>query len=161
MGIEDLTRIQSVFIYSTTGTRVIAKYYTQSIPEDQRISFEKNVFKRGFEEQFGEVMQHDEFIIVYREISDVLIFVVGDLKSNELLLAEVLETICTSLRLVYKGKVNSESLIRQIDLLYLLLDETIEQGFIFEGDPEVIAARTKLKDDGALLGQAIRAITGF
>ncbi|OHT08012.1 hypothetical protein TRFO_23633 [Tritrichomonas foetus] len=74
---------------------------------------------------------------------------------------EVLETISTSISLVYKGKVTAENIVQQIDLLYLLLDETIEQGFIFEGDPEVVAARAMLKNDNAFAGKGIRNMNGF
>ncbi|KAK8895049.1 Coatomer subunit zeta-1 [Tritrichomonas musculus] len=161
MGIEDLTRIHSLLIVSTSGTRIIAQYYNNVIPEDQRSQFENEIYQRGAEDMLGEVMQHDKYIIVYRLIQDFLIFIIGDLKSNELLLDEVLETISTSISLVYKGKVNSESLIKQIDLLYLLLDETIEQGFIFEGDPEIVAARALLKNDNAFAGKGIRSMNGF
>ena len=161
MGLDDLTRIHSILIVSTSGTRIIAQYYDNVISEDQRSSFENEIFQRGAEDMLGEVMQHDKYIIVYRLIQDFLIFLVGDLKSNELLLDEVLETISTSISLVYKGKFSSECLIKQIDLLYLLLDETIEQGFIFEGDPEVVAARALLKNDNALVGRGIRTMTGF
>ena len=161
MGLDDLTRIHSILIVSKSGTRIIAQYYDNIIPEEQRSTFENEIYQRGAEDMLGEVMQHDKYIIVYRSIQDFLIFLVGDLKSNELLLDEVLETISTSISLVYKGKFSSECLIKQIDLLYLLLDETIEQGFIFEGDPEVVAARALLKNDTAFAGKGIKTMTGF
>lgn len=161
MGLDDLTRIHSLLIVSTSGTRIIAQYYDNVISENQRSTFENEIFQRGAEDMLGEVMQHDKYIVVYRLIQDFLIFIVGDLKANELLLDEVLETISTSISLVYKGKFSSECLIKQIDLLYLLLDETIEQGFIFEGDPEVVAARALLKNDNALAGKGIRTMNGF
>ena len=161
MNLEELTKIKSVFIYSLNGTHLISHYYSNFIPESVENTFEKSIFKRALDDQFGEIMQHDEYIVIYKLIGDVFIFVVGGLNSNELLLAEVADTMSTALSLVFKGKVDSKAIMKQIDLLYLLLDETIEQGLLFEGDPEVIAARTKLRNDGAFLGKAIRAITGF
>jgi len=152
MSFQDLTRIRSVIFYSNTGTRVTAQYYDSSIPEEKRKTFEDDIYKRASEDYGAYIMQQDEFIVVFRKFEDILIFVIGDLKSNELLLDEVLDTIINALQLVFK-KVNSDSLIQQIDLLYLLLDETIEQGFIFEGDSEVVAARVLLKDDKAFAGK--------
>lgn len=161
MNLEELTKIQTVFIFSIDGTHLISQCYNGFSPKSEQSAFEKSIFRRAMDDQFGEIMQHDEHIVIYKLVGDVFVFVVGGLESNELLLAEVADTISTGLSLVFKGKVDSKMIVKQIDLLYLLLDETIEQGFLFEGDPEIIAARTKLRNDSAFLGKAIRAITGF
>lgn len=161
MGLDDLTKVSGVIIYSLTGTRIIGKYYDNIIAEDQLNNFENEIFSRGVEDQYGEVMQHESFIVVYRVLSDFIVFIVGSLKSNELLLSEVLNTIISALELVYKKKLSTKTLVNQIDLLYLLLDETIEHGFIFEGDPEIVAARSLLKDDNALIGKALRTLAQF
>ncbi|EAY10766.1 hypothetical protein TVAG_121700 [Trichomonas vaginalis G3] len=160
MSFQDLTKVKAVFFYSHSGSRITAQYYDNSIPDEKRTDFENNIFKRASEDFDGQIMQHEEYITVYRNCNDVVGFVVGDLKANELLLDEVLETIFTALSLVYK-KVSYDDLMKQIDLLYLLLDETIEQGYIFEGDPEIVAARVVLKDDKAFAGKAVRSSQGF
>jgi hypothetical protein len=156
MSLDGLSRIHGVVIYSVHGARIVAQYYTSTIPQNQTASFEAAIFQRARDDQLGEVMQHNNFLVVYKVVNDLLIFLVCDLKTNELLMGELLEAIATSLSLIYKSKVNAESLVQQIDLLYLLLDETIENGFIFEADPEVVAARTLLKDDQALAGKALK-----
>jgi hypothetical protein len=156
MGLENLSKIHGVVIYSITGQRIIAQYYTAAIPADKTSTFENEILQRGLEDQTGEVMQHDEFIVIYKPVKDLLFFLVCDMKGNELLMGEVLEVIVTSISLVFKSKVTAETLVQQIDLLYLLLDETIENGFVFEGDPEVVAARTMLKDDTAFTGKSLK-----
>ena len=67
------------------------------------------------------------------------------------------ELILTALKSVVEpmGHTVYNTLMKQIDLLYLLLDETIENGYVFEADPEVSAARALLKDDKALAGKAL------
>jgi len=152
----ELAKIHGVVIYSINGTRVIAQYYTSAIPPDKTATFEGEILQRGIEDQTGEVMQHDEFIVIYKTVKDLLLFLVCDMKSNELLMGEILDALVTSISLVYKNKVSAESLVQQIDLLYLLLDETIENGFVFEGDPEVVAARTMLKEDTAYAGKSLK-----
>lgn len=134
----------------------MAQYYGTSIPEDRVRSFESELFQRAMEEEGGEVMRHDEFIVLCKSISDLVVFVICDLKVNELLIGEFLEAFSSALSLIYKKKVNAESLVKQIDLLYLLLDESIEHGFLFECDPDILAARTMLKNDDAFQGKAIR-----
>jgi hypothetical protein len=156
MGIEELSKIHAVIIYSTTGTRIISQYYTSAVSPSSANAFEADLLQSGLEDQLGQVMQHDGFIVVYKLVADFLMFVVCDMKANEILIGELLESLATALSLIYKGKVNTDELVKQIDLLYLVLDETIENGFIFEVDPEVVAARTLLKQDHALLGKATR-----
>ena len=153
---DDLSRIHGVMMYSASGSLIISQYYTKSIPQEKRLTFENAVFQRAVEDPAGEVMQHDEFIVVYKPINDLFIFVVCDLKGNELLMGEVAECIQSAMMLVFKGKVNTETLVRQIDLLYLVLDETIENGYVFEGDCEIVAARAMLKEDGAYAGKSMK-----
>jgi hypothetical protein len=156
MALGDLSRIHAVVIYSINGQRIIAQYYTPAIPPDKTSTFENEIFQRGLEDQTGEVMQHDDFIVIYKPVKDLLFFLVCDMKGNELLLGEILEAVITSISLVFKSKVTADALVQQIDLLYLLLDETIENGFVFEGDPEVVAARTMLKEDTAFAGKSLK-----
>ena len=154
--ISDLTKIHAIGIYSALGSRIIAQYYDNYIKEAKRIDFENEVVSRIREDPNGQVMVHDFSLIVYRSVADVLFFIVGDLKSNDFLLDEVLQTLQSALSLVYKKGLTADNLVQQIDLLYLLLDETIEQGFLFECDPEVVAARALLKDDNAFQGRLDR-----
>ena len=160
MSFHDLTRIKCIFLYSQSGTRITAQYYDNTIPEDKRASFENAIHSRASSDFDSQVMQHDDYIVVFRKVDDVCLYVVSDLKANELLLDEIIDTIFTALSLIFK-KTSADSLIQQIDLLYLLLDETIEQGFVFEGDPEVVAARVLLKDDNAFHGKASQSSNGF
>lgn len=160
MSFQDITKIKCIFFYSQTGSRITAQYYDNSIPEEKRTDFENAIYTRASANFDAQVMQHDEYIVVFRKSDDVCAFIVGDLKCNELLLDEVLDTIFNALSLVFK-KVTSETLVQQIDLLYLLLDETIEQGYIFEGDPEIVAARVLLKNDNAFQGKANKTSNGF
>ena len=161
MGIEDLTRIHSILLISTSGTMIASQYFDNRIPESSRNSFEDAIFQRASEDFYGEVVQHEDYIVVYRLIKDFLFFVVGDLKSNELLLNEVIETVSVALSLLFNGKVSAEMLYKQNQLVYLLIDETIEQGFIFEGDPEIAASRVMMKSNNVYAGKGIRSMNGF
>lgn len=152
---EASTKLHAVVMYSVTGTLIISQYYTDKIPESRRLAFENAIFQRGLEDSFGQVMQHEEFIVIYKPVNDLIVFFICDLKSNELMWFEVLNSVITAMSLAFKGKVRTETLVKQVDLLYLLLDETIENGYIFEADPEVVAARTLLKDDKAFSGKSL------
>jgi hypothetical protein len=152
MGFDQLTRAQAILLFSATGTRIAGQYYGPDIPESARSGFETEFFAKLGDANRPEVCQVGEHIAVIRTVQDLLIVLVGGLATNELLFAELLDTIESALGLIFK-KVDSEGITAQIDDFYLLLDETIHEGFPLETDGEVIAARVQLKDDGALAGK--------
>ena len=145
------TKLHAVVMYSTSGTLIISQYYTDSIPEERRLAFENAIFQRALEDSFGQVLQHEEFIVLYKPVADILVFFVCDLKANELMWFEIMTSMVTAMSMVFerkvKAKVNTETLMKQIDLLYLLLDEMIENGYVFEADIWAVVARTLLKEE--------------
>lgn len=148
----DRFRVSSILMFSMSGTKIITRYYDKAIPEPKRAQFENEIFQRGIEDQLAEVMQHDEFIAIYHVVHGVFIFVVATLQTNELFLLDILTSIQSVINIVFKDKVSADILIKQIDLLYLILDETLEQGFLMESDPHIIAARAQLKGDSVFTG---------
>ncbi|OHT17351.1 putative coatomer subunit zeta [Tritrichomonas foetus] len=164
MGWEDLTKISAFIIYSDSDQKIFSQYYDAHIPESRREIFEKNLNDKVRDDQSlqseSSVFQIDNSIVVFRTISDIRVFVVGNMKTNELLFDELISTFSTVLELIY-GRIASDLIKSKIDSLYLIIDDMIDQGFIFEGDPEVIASRVSLKDDGAFTGRAINHNTHF
>jgi hypothetical protein len=98
------------------------------------------------------VLQFGQYIVACRTVRDVVMFVVGDMKANELLLAQVLESFERAGELVFKSFGVNE-VMEKMENVYLILDEMIDQGYIFENNPEIIAARTLLKEDSAFHGK--------
>ena len=130
MSFNDLTRVLSLFLYTTKGERIMSKYYDDIVPREKRMEFEKNIFKsvNDFSEQ---ILQYEKYIVVFEKISDTtVLFVVGHSESNELQLHVTLQLIQQTLSSVFSG-IEASALIRQIDLLYMTIDELIEQGYLF------------------------------
>jgi hypothetical protein len=65
-------------------------------------------------------------------------------------LDQALNTIISAIELVIKTK----DILSQPDQLYLIIDDTILQGFIFEEIPEIVASIVLLKDDKAFSGKS-------
>jgi hypothetical protein len=78
---------------------------------------------------------------------------VGDLKINELLFLQILDTLDAAIELIFK-KVSVDAFIKDIENFYLMLDEALEQGYVLEPNGEVLAARVLLKDDGSFTGKS-------
>jgi hypothetical protein len=163
MGFDDLTKVRAILFYTKGGVKMAAQYYDSFIPEEEQPKFESSLWQRFSEDLRTELLQFDRYLVVCRAISDMMAYVVGDLKCNELLLAQVVDTIDNALELVCK-KVSVDGLLDKLEnqtYLYLLLDEVVDQGYVFEGNPEIVAARISLKDDNAFQGKAIRAASQF
>ena len=151
-----VTKVKGIALYSANGTRIMGEYYDSRITRDFIAKFETDVVKRALEDPNGMVMQQGDYIVVYSFVDDVCCFIVGDSNPNELILNKILQTVFDTFFLIFKNKVNAQNLTQQIDLVYLTLDEVVDQGVIFETDPEIVAARVMLKSDDAFAGKSGR-----
>ena len=79
----------------------------------------------------AEVILLDGIIAVYKLVSDVYIVVLGSDRENELIIASVLSAVEESLQKLVRGSIDKRSLIEQLDLLVLSVDEIIDDGFVF------------------------------
>jgi len=79
----------------------------------------------------AEVILLDGIIAVYKLVSDVYIVVLGSDRENELIIASVLSALEESLQKLVRGSIDKRSLIEQLDLLVLSVDEIIDDGFVF------------------------------
>jgi hypothetical protein len=153
MPFEDLTRVRAVFIWMSTGSKIIGQYYDDYITEPNRAAFETGLIERVREETKGEILEYKECIVVFKSINDTLVILVGDAKINELIFAQLLQSLEAAIGLVFRTP-GAAAFLLQRENVYLLLDETIDQGFVMEGNSEVIAARVLLKEDNAFSGKA-------
>jgi hypothetical protein len=152
MAFDQLTRVQAALLFSTSGARIAGQYYTSDIPESTRSTFETDFFAKLGDATRPEACQVGDHIAVIRTIQDMVLVLIGGESTNELLFSELLDTIEAALGLLFK-KLNAEGVTAQIEDFYLLLDETIHEGFALETDGETVAARVLLKDDNALAGK--------
>ena len=162
MGFDELTKVSGIIFARTVqtgGNVIMSQYFDGLVPEDQRSSFEKDVIGRTEEDRL-EVMQFDKYMVVFRVIEDLVVIVVGGLNSNELFLENVVDVFEVALDLVFQ-KVLVDEIVASIEQLYMIVDEVIEQGFVFCGNGEVVAARVMLREDKAFEGKSTKPLSPF
>ncbi|KAG6010667.1 hypothetical protein E4U21_005165 [Claviceps maximensis] len=154
-----LFSVQAVLILGTEdGARILAKYYSSphsasagagaggaaSINPYADLKAQK-AFEKGLIEktakQNGDIILYDNRIILYKLESDVMIYVVGSLDENEILLYNAVLAIRDSLHLVFKQAVDKRTIIENYDLVSLAIDEIVDDGIILETDPTIIVQR--------------------
>ncbi|PWI74206.1 clathrin adaptor complex [Purpureocillium lilacinum] len=153
-----LFSVQAVLILSTEdGSRIFAKYYSpphstasaaggassSSNPYPDlkaQKAFEKGLIDKTAK-QTGDIILYDNRIVLYKLESDVMIYVVGSLDENEILLYNTVLALRDSLHLLFKQSVDKRTIIENYDLVSLAIDEVVDDGIILETDPTIIVQR--------------------
>lgn len=150
MSFEKLTRISGLSVWSLEFKKLMALYYDELVPEDDRANFENAFTDYVAENPDGCIFMYKNNVVAYFVTEKMILGAIGSPSSNEFYLYETLCTIANAADLVFKNK-QPET---QMDNLFLVIDETVQEGYVFESDPEVIAARALLKDDTAFRGKS-------
>ncbi|KAL2108086.1 hypothetical protein VUR80DRAFT_4289 [Thermomyces stellatus] len=152
-----LFSVQAVLILSSDdGSRIFAKYYnpphqTSAGPGQEgpsnpypdvkaQKSFEKGLADKTLK-QTGDIILYDNRIVLYKMESDVMMYVVGGVDENEILLYNTILALRDSLHLLFKQSVDKRTIIENYDLVSLAVDEIVDDGIILETDPTIIIQR--------------------
>ncbi|KAJ3019337.1 UNVERIFIED_CONTAM: Coatomer subunit zeta-1 [Siphonaria sp. JEL0065] len=137
---------KAVIVLDSEGKRLLAKYYSPDYPtlKEQRV-FEKALFDKT-KKLNSEIVLLDNQVIVYKNSHDVFIYFVGTMDENELILMSALQSFYEALSMLLGGQVEKRAILESADLVFLALDETIDDGIILESDSTQIAARVTKKD---------------
>ncbi len=139
-----------MIVHDNEGARIVAKFYSSAdFPTAlSELEFEKKLVKKTKDAPHradAEVVMLDGFTVVYRNAADVTFAVVGPGEENDLMLVGVLDALFDTMGLLLKGVVDKRSVLAQLELLLLALDELIEGGVPFELDAPAIEARVMLR----------------
>eukprot|EP01110_Echinostelium_bisporum_P001594 TRINITY_DN13785_c0_g1_i1.p1 TRINITY_DN13785_c0_g1~~TRINITY_DN13785_c0_g1_i1.p1 ORF type:complete len:170 (-),score=33.19 TRINITY_DN13785_c0_g1_i1:3-512(-) len=135
--------IKGFLILDADGNRIVSKYYINLPPKDQK-ELEKKLFQKTINSN-NEVIALDYFNIIYRQVDDVNLYVLGTMEDNELMLDDVLNSFCESYARITKNAMDRKSVFENLDTVLLVLDEILDEGLIFETDASVIETRVVLR----------------
>ena len=141
--------IKGISILDVDGRRVCAKYFDPKLAkEEQQRQFEAKLFAKTKNMlSNSEVVMIDKKIVVLQTPADVFFYVIGDEDGNELIYAELLEGLSGAISGLLRGKVEKQSILENLELILLTLDELVDGGVILEMDPLKIANRVLMKND--------------
>ena len=173
-----LFSVNAILILSADdSSRILAKYYSSPHPpagaSEKSTNYpganpyptlkEQKAFEHGLLEktakQTSDIILYDNRIVVFKMESDVMLYVVGGVEENEILLYNVVLALRDSLNILLKyvfrfGFINvyhgltrgrnmpdKRTIIENYDLVSLAMDEIVDDGIILETDPVIIASR--------------------
>jgi len=141
--------VKSVLLLDAEGKRVAVKYFSDDWPSfANKLAFEKSIFtktQRTSARSEVEIGMFDGYVVVYKFTSDVHFYVTGGEDENELILATVLQGFFDAVALLLRNDVEKKSVLENLDLVLLCLDEIVDGGIILETDANVIAGRVAMR----------------
>lgn len=147
----DTPQISAILVQDSEGERIVAKFWSPSDFPDAaaEAEFEKKLFKKtkasGGPRADAEVLMLEGFTVVFKGGPDITFTVVGPQEENDLMLVAVLDSLWDTMSLLLKGAIEKRTLLAQLELLLLTLDELVEGGVPFELDPHTIESRVMLR----------------
>ncbi|BGP32447.1 Golgi-to-ER vesicle coat component [Rhodotorula toruloides] len=149
-----LNMVTAVILIDNDSNRVLSKFYQPSHPDPKNPNAFKHPFQtlkeqRAFEaaiwektrRQNGDILLYENQLVLYKQSIDLTFYIVGPAGENELMLQGVLTGFYDAVAMLLRHQVEKRSILENLDLVVLALDETIDNGIVLETDPVAIASR--------------------
>ena len=114
----------------------------------EQANFEKDLFAKTSRINARgepEILMFDDIVVVFKAIGDAIFYVVGFADENEVVMANVLAGFYESVTLLLRNAVEKKTILENLDLILLAMDEIIEGGLVLETDPTTIATRVTMR----------------
>ena len=148
-----LYTIKAIFILDNNGKRILARYYDDTYPTaKEQKAFEKNTFTKT-KKSDSEIALLEGLTIVYKSNVDLYFYVVGSSLENELILMSVLSCLYDSVSMLLRKHVEKHSLMRNLDSVFLVVDEIVDGGVIMQVDGNAVMNRVVTRGDDIPLGE--------
>ncbi|CAH8485513.1 unnamed protein product [Heterobilharzia americana] len=144
-----LYSINSILILDNEGKRILTKYYDSSFPTVKlQLEFESKLFKKTSKSSGAEITLLDGATCVYRNVGDLYFYVIGD--ANEM---NALQCLYDSVSQTLKRSVEKKTLMDNLDLIFLIVDELCHNGILLESDAAALVSRVGARTDDIPLGE--------
>ncbi|KAG7552416.1 Longin-like domain superfamily [Arabidopsis thaliana x Arabidopsis arenosa] len=141
--------VKNILLLDSEGKRVAVKYYSDDWTTNAaKLAFEKYVFSKTSKTNArteAEITLLENNIVVYKFAQDLHFFVTGGENENELVLSSVLQGFFDAVALLLRNNVEKMEALENLDLIFLCLDEMVDQGMVLETDANVIAGKVAMQ----------------
>eukprot|EP00605_Chrysophyceae_sp_TOSAG23-4_P001821 GSChrysophyteH1.ASY1.ANO1.2011.1 assembled CDS len=144
-----------IVVLNNDGQRVLAKYFDNR-SDDEQAKAENAFHKKTKHNKYihdCDVILCDGEVVTYRTGSDCKFFISSTADENELVLAGVLDAIFDTLSLLFSGQMDHRTILDNLELVLLTIDEVIDHGHIMEMDPVAVQNRVIMRASETSGGQ--------
>ena len=117
------TQSSTITVGGLTPADLMNPYRTT---KEQKV-FEKAVWEKT-KRAMGEILVFEGQLILWKQSLDATFYLIGRLDENELMLSSGLQAFYDAVNLLLKHQVEKRSLLENLDLVSLALNETIDDG---------------------------------
>jgi len=141
--------VRNILLLDSEGRRIAVKYFS---PEWQSVSSQANYETAVFGKTSrtnargeAEIIMFDDHLVVYKNLGDLMFYVTGSQEENELILYSVLQAFYESVSILLRQQVDKKTVLENLDLVLLAIDEIVDAGLILETEPQMVAARVSMR----------------
>ncbi|ORX50701.1 snare-like protein [Piromyces finnis] len=140
-----LYSVDALIILDSDGKRILAKYFTQDYKSArEQTDFEKQLFKQT-KKLNNELIMYEGKLVIYQNIVDVFIYVIANQYQNELMLCNFMTSFIDALNILLKNQVEKRVIMDNMDVVFLCIDECLDEGIILDNDATQISSRVSKK----------------
>ncbi|KAM7535446.1 hypothetical protein Aperf_G00000089396 [Anoplocephala perfoliata] len=152
--VKDLYAIKAILLLDNEGKRIIVKYYDNTFPTTKaQLDFEKKLFSKTNKSPYTEITLFEGTTCIHRTTSDIYFYIIGDLNENELMLMNALTCLHDAVTQILRNNLEKKTLLDNLELIYLAVDELCDGGIIMECDSSALASRVGIKPEEASLSE--------
>jgi coatomer subunit zeta len=143
--------VNCFLILNTEGERILAKYYDDRKKDDQ-IKNEASLHRKTKSFKVGqdtEVFLVENEVVALRAGADCKFYLSAPVEENELILVAVLDAIFDALCEIFNNHIDQRTIMENLELMLLTVDEVIDHGQIFELDTKAVASRVLMRSTEA------------
>eukprot|EP00873_Tetraselmis_striata_P001506 jgi/Tetstr1/421770/TSEL_012674.t1 len=141
--------VRNMLLLDSEGKRIAVKYFGDECPNVQaQANYEKSVFAKTSRTNArgeAEIIMFDDVVVVYKFIGDLMFYVTGGSDENEIIMYTVLQAFYESVSLLLRDAVEKKTVLENLDLVLLAMDEIIDGGVILETEASVVAGRVAMR----------------
>ncbi|WFD31904.1 Golgi-to-ER vesicle coat component [Malassezia sp. CBS 17886] len=89
----------------------------------------------------GDLFQYDSNLVLFKSSYDVYLIVVAPERENELMMHSFLSSLYETLNQLLQSQVDKRTILDNLDLVALAIDESVDDGIILETDSAAVANR--------------------
>eukprot|EP00914_Ancora_sagittata_P009289 GHVO01017819.1.p1 GENE.GHVO01017819.1~~GHVO01017819.1.p1 ORF type:complete len:177 (+),score=25.71 GHVO01017819.1:65-595(+) len=139
-----LVNIEGIAVLDTDGDRIAVKYMSQSPDKKEIESYLIQQWSKQSSRDTVDFVVFQDYCILYTVCSNVMVAIIGSDDENEVLLRDILNNVVQACTKLYGSNWHKGTLRANLEMLLILLDETLEGNMVFELNSSVLVDRVRM-----------------
>jgi len=155
VGYKDFSVLSIVVLHGDMRSRMFAKYWSARLKSvSVQTELEARLPKSANTEDC-DITVIDQYTVLSKACPDstCIFHIIGSERANELMLAEVLDCLIDSLKLLLGNSFGKDAIYDNLELLLLAVDEMFENGNILSIEPKVVRNRVLMTSSDDVGGE--------